>query len=148
MNRFTLIFGVAGLILATSCSDGNKKKTWEVTVEKTADADDGESYSAQIKSENGLPMLLDFYADWCGPCKRLAPILEAMEEDYKDRVEFRRINVDDNQDLAAAFGVESIPTLVYLNSEGNEVTRTVGLVGVADIERTLHSLLKNSSRKS
>lgn len=137
-----MILGVAGLILAASCSDGNKKKTWEVTVEKTADADDNKSYSASIKSENGLPMLLDFYADWCGPCKRLAPIVETMEKDYNDRVEFRRINIDENQELAAAFGIESIPTLVYLNSEGQEVNRTVGLVGVADIERALHELLK------
>lgn len=142
MKRFALIIGVAGLILAASCSDGNKKKTWEVTVEKTADADDNQSYSASVKSENGLPVLLDFYADWCGPCKRLAPIIETMEKDYKDRVEFRRINVDDDQELAAAFGVESIPTLVYLNSEGQEVNRTVGLVDITVIEKNLHELLK------
>ncbi len=142
MKKFALILGAAGLILAASCSDGNKKKTWEVKVEKTADADDSQSFSAQIKSENGLPMLLDFYADWCGPCKRLAPIIEAMEEDYKDRVEFRRINVDEDQDLAAAFGIESIPTLVYIDAEGREVNRTVGLVDITVIEQDLHALLK------
>ena len=63
-------------------------------------------------------VLIDFYADWCGPCKALAPTLEKFAEDNKDKVKVVKINVDESPNLAAAFNIESIPTLVTMN--GNQ----------------------------
>ena len=66
----------------------------------------------QILSENSA-VVMDFYADWCGPCKQLMPILEQVSQEQKDVV-FCKINVDQNEELSRAYGVRSIPTLKYV----------------------------------
>jgi thioredoxin 1 len=80
--------------------------------------------------------LKDFYADWCGPCKTQDPILEEMEGDWADRVEFEKIDVDENQDVANEYQVRSIPTIVVENDEG-VVERFVGVTQREDLEAAL-----------
>lgn len=80
--------------------------------------------------------LKDFRADWCGPCKTQDPILDEMEEDWGDRVEFEKIDVDENQDVANQYQVRSIPTLVVENDDG-VVKRFVGVTQRHDIEAAL-----------
>lgn len=82
-----------------------------------------------LKSEK--PVLVDFYADWCGPCKMLAPIVDAVAEENSD-VKVCRINIDENEELAVKYGIMSIPTLVVIKN-GEEVRRTVGVVGKEEI---------------
>jgi thioredoxin 1 len=82
--------------------------------------------------------LKDFHADWCGPCKTQDPILEDVEEDWGDRVEFEKIDVDENQDVANEYQVRSIPTLVVENDDG-VVERFVGVTQREDIESALES---------
>ncbi len=65
-----------------------------------------------------LPAIIDFYADWCGPCKMVAPILEELSEEYKDRLVIYKVNTDIEQELAAVFGIQSIPTLLFIDSAG------------------------------
>ncbi len=77
--------------------------------------------------------LKDFYADWCGPCKTQEPILEEMKEDWGESVEFEKIDVDENQDVANSYQVRSIPTLVVENDDG-VVERFVGVTQREDIE--------------
>jgi len=79
--------------------------------------------------------LKDFYADWCGPCKTQDPILEEIAEDYPD-VEFEKVDVDQNQDVANEYQVRSLPTLVVENDEGI-VERFVGVTQREDIETAL-----------
>jgi len=69
--------------------------------------------------------LIDFYADWCGPCKVMAPIFEELEKEYQGKVTFRRVDVEAEGDLAAKYGIMSIPTFV-LTKEGKEVDRQIG----------------------
>jgi thioredoxin 1 len=76
--------------------------------------------------------LKDFYADWCGPCKTQDPILEDLEEEYGD-VEFEKINVDEQQDVANEYQVRSLPTLIVENDDGI-VERFVGVTQAGDIE--------------
>ena len=64
------------------------------------------------------PAVIDFYASWCGPCKMIAPILEELAAEYGDRIYIYKINTEEEQELAAAFGIQSIPTLLFVPMEG------------------------------
>jgi len=81
----------------------------------------------QAQAQTNLPKLWDFWATWCPPCKELKPTIEALEKDYEGRIEIRSIDVDRNKDLAQKFDVQAIPTLVFLDAKGNELSRIVGL---------------------
>ncbi len=65
-----------------------------------------------------LPAIIDFYADWCGPCKMVAPILEELSVEYADRLLIYKVNTDIEQELSAVFGIQSIPTLLFIRSNG------------------------------
>ncbi len=65
-----------------------------------------------------LPCLIDFYADWCGPCKMVAPVLEELAEEYKGKIDIYKIDTESEQELAAAFGIRSIPSLLFVPMEG------------------------------
>ncbi|MBU2445198.1 MAG: thioredoxin [Bacteroidetes bacterium] len=66
------------------------------------------------KFEGEIPALIDFYADWCGPCKIIAPILEELAEEYKGQINIYKVNTEEEQELAGAFGIRSIPSLLFI----------------------------------
>jgi thioredoxin len=70
------------------------------------------------KFEGNLPCLIDFYADWCGPCKMVAPILEELSTEYDGKINIYKVNTEVEQELAAAFGIRSIPSLLFCPKEG------------------------------
>ena len=86
------------------------------------------------------PVVVDFYADWCGPCRRLAPILRDIAQHYQGEVDFYRINVDDNQDIASVFEVRSIPMLLICPLEGEPKT-IVGLYPMQEYIRVFNQAL-------
>ena len=73
------------------------------------------------------PAIIDFYADWCGPCQTLMPTVEKISREFQDDIEVRKVNVDQNSELAAKFGVRSIPSLFFIKEE-EVLDRTVGLI--------------------
>jgi thioredoxin 1 len=90
---------------------------------KTATDDNFES--EVLKSEK--PVLIDFWAPWCGPCKAIGPVIEELAGELKDSVKIMKMNVDDNQKTAVNFGVRSIPTMI-LFKDGKAVDSIIGLV--------------------
>jgi thioredoxin 1 len=70
------------------------------------------------KFEGKTPCLIDFYADWCGPCKMIAPVLEELQKEYGNKLNIYKVNTENEQDLAAMFGIQSIPSLLFVPKEG------------------------------
>ena len=70
------------------------------------------------KYEGELPCIIDFYADWCGPCKMVAPIMEELSEEYKGLVDIYKIDTEAEQELAAVFGIRSIPSILFIPVDG------------------------------
>lgn len=66
----------------------------------------------------GLPAIIDFYADWCGPCKMVAPILEELSNEYEGKLVIYKVNTDKEQELSAVFGIQSIPTMLFIGADG------------------------------
>jgi len=70
------------------------------------------------KFEGELPCIIDFYADWCQPCKMVAPILEELSDEYKGKVNIYKVNTEQEQELAGAFGIRSIPSMLFVPQDG------------------------------
>jgi thioredoxin 1 len=91
-----------------------------------------------VKSESKV--LVDFYADWCGPCQVLGPVVEETAKELKDKVVFAKVNVDDNQELAQRFQVMSIPTILYFK-DGQQAHRTNGAMSKEDLIKEIEENL-------
>lgn len=68
--------------------------------------------------EGDKPCIIDFYADWCGPCKKIAPVLKELAEQYKGKITIYKVNVDNEKELASTFGIRSLPTLLFVPMKG------------------------------
>lgn len=79
-----------------------------------------------IKSDK--PVMVDFWATWCGPCQMAGPVVDALADDYKGKIKIGKLDVDANQETAAKYGVQSIPTVILFR-DGKEVARKVGFAG-------------------
>lgn len=86
------------------------------------------------------PALIDFYAGWCGPCKMLAPVLEELSDEYAGRVDIYKVDVEQEEELAALFRVRSIPTLVYIPMDG-QIRVTQGAVGKPQLKEAIENIL-------
>ena len=97
------------------------------------------SFDADVlKSDK--PVLLDFWAEWCGPCKMIAPILDEVAKDYGDKVQVAKINVDENQQVPAKFGIRGIPTLMLFKN-GQVAAQKVGALSKSQLTAFLDSQL-------
>lgn len=89
----------------------------------------------------GLPVVLDFSATWCGPCKKIAPIIEELAGEYEGKVNIGKCDVDDNEELTAKFGIRNVPTVLFIKN-GEVVDKHVGAAPKKEFIEKIEALLK------
>ena len=147
------IFCLAAALMLASCNNNAENREDSKVGEATAknempvaspnDEGQGE-WIKQTTIMTSKPMVIDFFATWCGPCKQLAPILDEIEQKHKGDVIFKRIDVDAEPELAQEFRVEAIPTLMFVTPKG-EYQTLMGLQEAGVIESKIAELLTRSN---
>lgn len=99
------------------------------------------------KYEADLPCVIDFYADWCAPCKMVAPIMEELSEEYKGKVNFYKIDTDAEQELANVFGIRGIPSILFCPKDGKPGI-SVGLYPKEQLKKIVNEQLLGTEEKN
>lgn len=138
------------MLLASCNSSRNKSETTtdsaQAEMTDTANqAEDTGDWAQQSTLLGSKPMVVDFFATWCGPCQELSPILDEIENQHKGEVIFRRIDVDQEPELAQEFGVQAIPMLLFVAPNG-DYQSLMGLQSPEVIEAKITDLLKHSAK--
>lgn len=139
INKVLVFSAVFGLVFVSSCSEKKEKVTnISPTVNSTNNNETKkenkkmehltvESFKQKIfnyeankewKYEGELPAIVDFYADWCGPCKMVAPVLEELSNEYDGKINIYKVDTESEQELAAVFGIRSIPSILFIPKNG------------------------------
>lgn len=90
--------------------------------------------------QSDKPVLVDFWAPWCGPCKAIGPVVEELSETFGDKVKFAKCNVDNNPVTPSKYGIKAIPTLIFFK-DGNVVEQITGMVAKSKLEDALNSIV-------
>ncbi len=106
--------------------------------EKIMEINDDSFDKEVLKSD--MPVIVDFWAPWCGPCKAMGPIFEELVEAYGDKVKFAKVNVDENPVTPSKYGIRAIPTLICFKN-GKSVDQIVGMVAKAKLEDSIKAIL-------
>lgn len=129
---------------ANSSADANEQ-TAQSEMPAGPEDEGQDEWLKQTTIMSSKPMVIDFYATWCGPCKQLTPILDEIEQNHKGEVIFKRIDVDQEPELAQEFKVEAIPMLMFVTPKG-EYQTIVGLQDAPVIEAKIAQLLTRSAQ--
>ncbi|MBU0978948.1 MAG: thioredoxin [Patescibacteria group bacterium] len=107
----------------------------QATLHLTAD-----NFDQTLKDAGNKPVLVDFFAEWCGPCKMAAPIIDELAEEYKSQAVVAKVDVDASHDLASQYGVMSIPTVIVFKN-GQELNKQVGFIGKEGYQKMMTDAL-------
>ncbi len=97
------------------------------------------------KFEGNKPCIIDFYADWCGPCKMVAPVLEELSKEYEGKIDIYKIDTEQEQELAGAFGIQSIPSILFVPMEG-QPQMTMGAMPKQSFIQAIDEVLLNKKQ--
>lgn len=151
-----IIFCLAAVLMLAACNNKTENQEngganatdetiqSEMPVANAEDEADGD-WMKQSTIMSAKPMVVDFFATWCGPCKQLTPILDEIEQNHKGEVIFKRIDVDKESELAQEFRIEAVPTLMFITPKG-EYQTLLGLQDAQVIEGKIAELLKHSGK--
>ncbi len=98
-----------------------------------------ENFESEVMSSD-VPVLVDFYADWCGPCKMMSPVVDNIAEKYTGRAKVGKVNVDEQQEIAGKFGIMSIPSFIFIK-DGKKVDQAMGAMPASALESKLEQIL-------
>ncbi len=146
MKRIIILVALSFTILLTNCNStsGNANNVSSAITPLT-----NETFKANIfnypmnqqwKYEGKLPAIVDFYATWCGPCKKLSPLLEDLAVKYAGKIIVYKVDVDAEQQLAQSMGISSMPTLLFIPANG-QPQQSVGLLSAETLEKMINEIL-------
>ena len=98
-----------------------------------------ENFESEVMNSD-VPVLVDFYADWCGPCKMMSPVVDNIAEKYTGKAKVGKVNVDEQQEIAVQFGIMSIPSFVFIKN-GRKVDQAMGAMPASALESKLEQIL-------
>ena len=145
MKKITLTFAILGIIFTAWASEPNNAKNSKTIVLNT------KSFSEKVfdfnnetewKYKGDKPAIIDFWDAWCGPCRRVAPLLEEIAAEYGGEIYVYKVNVDEEVELARAFGIRSIPTILFVPMEGTPQA-SLGAVPKNQLKKSVETLLLN-----
>jgi len=113
----------------------------EILTKKTFTEKISELNSGDWVFKGNKPAILDFYADWCGPCKMIAPILEELSKEYNGKIDFYKIDVDKEPELSRSFKIQSIPSLLFISMEGNP-QMALGALSKNELKKAIKNTFK------
>ncbi len=147
----TVICGA--LFIAGAATQQNKKTTKETTktekkmgtkhltkAEFLTKVANFEANPKEWKYLGNKPCIIDFYATWCGPCKAVAPVLEELAEEYAGKIDIYKVDVDQEQELAGAFGIRSVPSILFVPMDG-QPQMAMGAMSKADFKKAIEEIL-------
>src|SRR3954465_744673 len=128
-----MIAAAAGLIMEAFLHDPRRRTMSSPAIQHVTD----DTFDPEVLKSD-TPVLVDYWAEWCGPCKSIAPVLEEVAKEYEGRLKIAKINVDENQSVPAKFGIRGIPTLMLFKNGNVEATR-VGALSKSQLTAFLDS---------
>ncbi|WP_430809425.1 MULTISPECIES: thioredoxin [unclassified Carboxylicivirga] len=141
----TLLLTAVGFQTEASSMSDEKVKEENAVIYLNADTFKEKVFNYESGSEwdykGDVPAILDFYADWCGPCKMLSPVLDKIQKEYNGKVQIYKIDTDRQKELAATFGIRSLPTIVFVPLKG-EPQAAMGFRSQSDLETMISEILK------
>ncbi len=140
------LIAASGFKLYSSTTEGTKdtdSKNAVISLDADSFKDKVFNYEEgqQWNYKGDVPAILDFYADWCGPCKMLSPVLNKIQKEYDGKLQIYKINTDEQRELAATFGIRSLPTIVFVPMDG-EPQATMGYHSKDDLEEMITKILQ------
>ncbi|MCM1517775.1 MAG: thioredoxin [Pseudoflavonifractor sp.] len=150
MTKTKLLIGAVMVIsasLMSGCANTAKEEKKDA-METAEEVDTARHEIIEVDGDKPLefgekldrPVVVDFWAEWCGPCRQFKPIFEQLSKEYGNRVTFYSVNVDKSPGIAATYGIHSIPTILFVDKNGN-IDRQIGAMSYDEADAAIHALL-------